>query len=259
MLDRHQAERLFLENLRWIERVLAMLSRRQGLSGDDADDFASWAKLRLIEDDYAAIRRFRGESAPATYLTVVLSMLARDYRVRERGRWRPSAAARRLGPVAVRLETLVHRDGFTLTQAAQMLRTTGYGELADRELAELWRQLPARPPLRPVAAGDEVAAALPTDEQADVRVLAQESERRRDEAEQAVAQAVASLPDEDQVIVRMRVWHEMTVADVARGLNLPQKPLYRRMDRIFSQLRRTLEAGGLSRERVRGLLEDRAP
>lgn len=259
MLERHEAERLFLDNLRWIERVLGMLSRRQGLSGDDADDFASWAKMRLIEDDYAAIRRFRGESAPATYLTVCLSMLARDYRVRERGRWRPSAAARRLGPVAVRLETLVHRDGYTLAQAAEVLRTTSGRAIEDRELTELLRHIPTRPPLRPVAASEDVVAALPAAEQADVRVLGQESERRRTEAEQAVERAVAGLPDEDQVIVRMRVWHEMTVADVARGLNLPQKPLYRRMDRIFSQLRRTLEGAGLSRDRVRGLLEDRAP
>ncbi|HEX7241210.1 MAG TPA: sigma-70 family RNA polymerase sigma factor [Longimicrobiaceae bacterium] len=258
MLERQQAEALFLENLARIERIAASLCRRNGLSGDEADDFGSWARMKLVEDDYAVLRKFRGESALPTYLTVVLTMLFRDYRVREWGRWRASAAAQRLGEVAVRLETLVHRDGCSLEEAARRMRAAGATELSDRALAELLGRLPDRSPLRPPTAGLEALEALPAPEGADALVLAGEAERRRRETEEALRRALQRLPVEDRVIVRMRVWEDMSLADVARSLGLPQKPLYRRLERVFTELRRHLEADGVSRERVRDLFRDTA-
>ena len=93
MNDRPPAERLLLEHLPWIERACAALARRHGLAGDEADDFLSWARMRLLEDDCAILRKFRSESQLTTYLTVVLNRLFQDYRVSQLGRWRPSAAA----------------------------------------------------------------------------------------------------------------------------------------------------------------------
>src|SRR5947208_3040379 len=45
------------------------------MSPDDVEDFASWVKLRLIDGDYAVIRKFQGRCSPATYLTVVIRRL----------------------------------------------------------------------------------------------------------------------------------------------------------------------------------------
>lgn len=258
MPDRQTLEALFLENLAWIERAAASVCRRHGLSGDEAEDFASWAKMKMMEDDYAAFRKFRGESAITTYLTVVVAMLFRDYRVARRGRWRPSAAARRHGPVAVRLETLVHRDGYRLEQAAEMLRTAGETELSDRELAALLAELPPRAPMRPVEVGAEPLASAPGPARADERVLEEEAAEERRAADEALTRALGRLPPEDRLILRMRFWEEMSVADVARGLDLPQKPLYRRIDRALAELRKHLEAAGISRERVRALLGEPA-
>ncbi|MGH8186413.1 MAG: hypothetical protein ACREUC_07605, partial [Steroidobacteraceae bacterium] len=75
------------------------------------------AFLKLIEHDYAVLRRFEGASSLRTYLTVVLHRVLLDQRNREWGRWRPSAAAYRNGPLAVRLERLVTRDGLTPAEA----------------------------------------------------------------------------------------------------------------------------------------------
>ncbi|MBM4000032.1 MAG: sigma-70 family RNA polymerase sigma factor [Planctomycetes bacterium] len=41
------------------------------LSSQDFDDLASEVFLAIVEDDYGVLRRFRGESSLATYLTVV--------------------------------------------------------------------------------------------------------------------------------------------------------------------------------------------
>jgi len=59
---RAELERLFVETLPTIRRILAGLSRRQGMLMHDAEDFSSLVKTKLIENDYAVIRKFRGES-----------------------------------------------------------------------------------------------------------------------------------------------------------------------------------------------------
>jgi RNA polymerase sigma factor for flagellar operon FliA len=257
MPDRNDAEALFLQNLAWIDRVCASLCRRHGVAGDDADEFASWARASLIENDYAIVRKFRGESAPTTYLTVVLSTLFSAWRVRERGRWRPSAAARREGPLAVRLEAMVHRDGLRLDEAAERLRTSGETALGDRALAEILSRLPAHTLPRPVPVADAVLDDTPAaGASADLRVSSAEAEAARGHGEDAVRRAVDALPAEDRVVVKMRFWEGLTVAEVARGLGVAQKPLYKRLDRVMGRLRRELERAGVSRETVREMLEE---
>jgi RNA polymerase sigma factor for flagellar operon FliA len=257
MADRQDLEDLFRDNLGRIDRIIASLCRRHGLTGDDADDFASWAKMRLIENDYAILGKFRGDSSLSTYLTVVISMLLREYRVHEWGRWRPSAAARRLETVGVRLETLVYRDGYTLVQAAQVLRTKDGVTLSDRELAVMLAQFPPRRPPGPPELGPEALAAASAPDRADDLVAGDEAERERRRIEEALLQSLESLPAEDRTIVRMRYWESMSIADIGRALNLPQKPLYRRMERAFKLLREALEARGVSPGQVRDLLRGR--
>jgi RNA polymerase sigma factor (sigma-70 family) len=253
MQENQDYQAVFRENLAAVDRIVASICRRHRLDGDEAEDFGSWVHLKLLENDCAVFRKFRGESAISTYLTVVVSMLFRDYRVEHWGRWRPSAVARRLGPLAVRLEYLVYCQEFRLEQAGEMLRTSGT-DLSDRELAEMLAQIPPRGQPRPVLVDSEALTAAPARDAADAAVEEEEEEDERREARHALFGAMERLEPEDRLILRLRFWEEMSVADIARGLNLPQKPLYRRIDRALLQLRRELESGGLSREHVRSLL-----
>lgn len=258
MPDRTELEALLTDNLGWVERVAAQVCRRHGLDPDESDEFAGWARMRLVEDDYAVLRKFRGESAITTYLTVVVTMLFRDYRVSRWGRWRPSAAAKRLGDAAIRLETLVYRDGYRVDQAGEMLRAAGHTDLPDRELLRLLSQLPPRGQPRPLQVGDGPLESQPSAFAADDALLAHEAEGERSAAETALHRALEGLPPEDRVIVHMRVWEGLSVADISRALRLEQKPLYRRLERIFGQLRQRLEGAGITREDVLRLLDDRA-
>lgn len=257
--ERQKAEALFLANLEWIERSAASLCRRYGLHGDEAEDVCSWVKLKLIEDDYAPLRKFRGDSSIRTYLVVVVAALFRDYRAGHWGRWRPSAAALRAGPLAVRLETLVYRDGCTLDQAARTLRQSGETEQSDAELSRLLAQLPVRGPLRPYEAGEAPLEALPAASFADERVSADEALRTRRAVFGALEQAMAHLPDEDRLIIRLVYWKGLSVADVSRALKVPQKPLYRRIERILGQLRRELPGAGVQPEQLRDFLVELTP
>jgi RNA polymerase sigma factor (sigma-70 family) len=258
MMDRDECETTFLANLEWMRQAMGTVCRRRGMLGADAEDFVSWATCKLLEDDYAVLRQFRGESSVRTYLSVVIVTLHRSYRAQYWGRWRPSAAARREGALGTRLETLLYRDGCAFREAVEILRTSSGGaRLDERRLAALSRSLPARA-VRRTGEGAQALEELPGEETSDGGVLSAETEAECGAMNAALDAALATLPAVDRLVVRLRFWEGLTVADIARALGLPQKPLYRRLERALRALRRTLESSGLSSTEVRGYLYDAA-
>lgn len=231
-------------HLEWVYRTAQFVARRHGCTPEEAEDFRGWVLEHLVADDYAALRRFRGESSITTYLTVVVASQMRDFRAARRGRWRPSAEAKRIGPPAPRLELLVLRQGYTLQQAAEQLRTSGETSLTDLELADLLGRLPTRGPMRPTLAGDEALAAIPAGREP---LGEMEAAGERERVHCALRQAMLGLEPEDQVVLRMHFWEGASVQAVARALGLDPKPLYKRMDRLRTRLRRTLESAGVDR------------
>ena len=247
---------LFLESLQIIEGIAASICRRYTVWGDDADEFASWARERLVENDYAILSKYRGESELNTYLTVVITRLFHAHAREVKGRWRPSAKAERLGQVAMDLEALVHRDGCTIHEAGERLRSARRTDLSDAQLARLLSQLPGREPLRPVEVGADPLEHAPGLERADERVRAAEAERHHERLTAALATVMETLDPEDAAILRMHFADGRKVADVARALNLEQRPLYRRIERLRERLKAELEGGGISREDVLEMIDD---
>jgi RNA polymerase sigma factor (sigma-70 family) len=244
---------LFLEQLDWIDKVASIACRKAGVWDEDAEDFASWVKMKLIEDDYADIRAFLGQSSLKTYLATVVTRKFHEYQRERWGRWRPSAAAERLGDLGRQLEVLIHRDGCRLEQAAEQLRTAGRTTLSDAELARLAAQLPTREPLRPVQVGAAALETQPGDTRADARVVAAGRDAHRDGVLAALARVKAGLDAEEQLIVQLHWEQGRKVSDVSRALDLDQKALYRRLNRLKSRLRQEMEAAGVSRDDVRVL------
>ena len=261
MSDRAALERLLLAHLDVLARMCAAQCRRHGVAGADAEDFAAWVRLRCVEDDYRILAQYRGEAALPTYLHIVVAMLYRDWRVQRQGRWRPSAAALHLGPTAVKLERLLHRERLPFEQAVRVIQMQEDPAPTLRELRELFRALPGRRPLRPEEVGDAALDDRPASQTADASVLAAEEDAARALVASALREALAALAPEDRAIVRLRFWEGASVADIARALNLPQKPLYRRLDRLLADVRRALERRGISRANGNGVPPDgeRAP
>jgi RNA polymerase sigma factor for flagellar operon FliA len=201
------------------------------------------------------MRGFRGNATIRTYLGTVIMHHLLDLVRERRGRWRPSAAAERLGPPAAELEDLVNRQGYTVSQAGELLRTASRTALTDRELANLLAQLPPRAPLRPVEVSAESALfSVEGPSQADERVAASEVEARDERLLVALRRAREKLDSEDQLIVRLHLVDGKSVADVARALRLEQKPLYRRVERLRARLREYLEQEGVGSREVREIL-----
>ncbi len=235
-------ESLFVSNLPMIERIIAAQGRRHSMTSADREDYASWAKARLIDHDYAVLRKFAGRSSLQTYLTAVLVNLFRDYRNAAWGRWRPSAAAKRLGPDAIRVEELVFRQGHSVREVCQILASAGRA-LHESDVARLVARLPARAAVREISIDEteRVEGRIPD------RTSAMQSDDLTDAIHAAIRSMLDDLPPEDALIVRMKFWDDISVADIARTLGLQQKALYRRLDALQLRLRTRLEERGIDR------------
>ncbi len=137
-------EQEFLSHLPEIERVIRRVCASHCLRGADAEDFKSVAMIRLIENDYEVLARFEGRSSIGSYLRTVITHMYLDFQNQRFGKWRTSAAARRLGPVAVRLEYLLYRDGLTFDEACGVLDSDPRLSVGGREIEEIGARLPPR-------------------------------------------------------------------------------------------------------------------
>src|SRR3954447_11609183 len=155
-------EQFFLGHLKLIEEIVSFCCRRSGFSREEAEDFGGKVKEKLIENDYAVIREFRGRSSPKTYLTTVITNLHKDHRNHLWRKWRASAEGVRLGPVALRLEELLYKEWRSFDEACQILWTNEGVESSVAELADIHRRIPHRIPRQMV--GEERLQSAPTRE-----------------------------------------------------------------------------------------------
>lgn len=239
-----KSRRLFEANLDVIERAITRVCRDARLERSQAEDFASSARLALLADDCAILRKYEERSSLATYLTIVVRRLLVDVR-RAEGRWYASAEAQRRGPAAVQFERLTVRDRRSFSDAAEIVRRE-HPEVTAAELEAIAASLSQRVPppvLLQVADGDEER--FPSRNTADDLVDALDVARRSKQANDAVQRAMAAMTAQDRVILRLRFSGNASIVSIARSLDLEQRPLYRRIEALLALLRRALEAAGV--------------
>jgi RNA polymerase sigma factor (sigma-70 family) len=251
---RNELEHLFLSALPEIEQAVRFVTRRRSLSGPEAEDFASEVKLALIENDYEVLACFQGRSSLKTYLITVIQRLFLDRQRKQWGKWRPSAAAQRLGPVALRLELLLYRDGLPLAEAVEALKTNA-GVTESREVLAGWAQkIPVRSRRVAESIDDPDCPELPASDPVDPhsQLQTQETVTR---CQAAIERTMGDLPPEDRVVLRLRFEDDLSVADIARTLRCDQKKLYRRVESMLASLRSVLEQEGLAWSEVRAMID----
>jgi RNA polymerase sigma factor (sigma-70 family) len=207
----------FIEHLVLIDKTIAAVARRHRLSRTDREDFASTVHVRLLDKDCRALRKFNGHSSLRTFLTVVIERIYLDSQIARRGKWRASATARRLGPIAMQLETLVMRDGLPVAQAIETVQRTlqlnGAIAQSEHELWALASRLPIRHRRRMVENVDldHLRAISPSPD---------EGLFRRDAARRlaALARALGRLDAQDRMLIERRFIGQQRIADIARTL-----------------------------------------
>jgi RNA polymerase sigma factor for flagellar operon FliA len=245
-------QRLLLDHLDLIDQIVRTTGRRRHLSSAEQEDFASFVNLRLVDDNYAILRKFQNRSTLWTYLAAVIERLSLDFCAEKWGRWRPSAMAERLGPVAVVLERLVTRDSHTVEEAIEIVRTNHDVTLTPAELRGIWDQLPAR--VRTTEVGEEAAAAVSATETSETNVEDAELQKNLARLERALQAAFAGIAAQDRVLIALRFDQELSMVEIARLTGSSVPTLHRRLDKSVRQLRLALSQSGFDPREVAGLI-----
>lgn len=245
-------QRLFTDNLELIEKLVRISGRRHHFLPVEQEDFAGYVHVELLKDDCSTLRKFQRRSSWWTFLAAVIEKLALDFLIQRWGRWRPSATSEKLGPVAVILDRLVNRDGHTIEEAMEMVRTNHEVALTYAGLRAIWDQLPPRPRMTPVA--EDAAAAVSSTDASDVHIEDAARKQEIGRLEAALQGAFSALPPQDRVMIALRYDHDLSMAEIARTMGSSVPTLHRRLDRSLKELRAALSRGGFDPREVAGLI-----
>lgn len=243
---------LLEQNLGLIEQITGIVARRHALSVDDADEFDARVKLRLLEKDCAVLRKWRRDAQLATFLSVVINNFLLDFRVEKWGRWRVSRKARRLGREAMVLETLLERDGYSLDEAIEIIRTRRLAAAGRDELIALAARLPAR--CRRSFTGEASLERVAAPDRVEDRVEEEEKRAVIERVHSVFAQALAGLEDEDKTLLRLFYQEGITLKDIAVLQKISQRSIYTRHQRCLDRLRRSFRNAGLRWSAVESII-----
>jgi RNA polymerase sigma factor (sigma-70 family) len=249
-----EPERLLLENLDLVKRVVRTACAHRQIFDADADDVLSEVTLHLIKSDFHVLRSWQGRAKLSTYLTVVAYRVIEDLaRRRPCGRWRASEQAKRLGPVAVEIEAVHYRDHRSWEETLREITVVRRYKLSREEFHNIAQRLPVRvAPRVECDIGLDLQSECATPEyEASAKELSQEGDR----VACTLSGLVNALDSEDRFVLHMLYWKGVTVAALARMLGVEQKALYRRRDRLLLQLRTDLGVAGIEPETLATALE----
>lgn len=242
--------RMLLEDhLDLIRRKLRSISRHSGLPALEAEEFASWALVKLMDDDCRILGKWEGRSSFPAFLSVVLRNLLRDYRSHLWGRWRPCVASSQRGQEFVLLERLLVRDRLSLEEALERLRTEHGISLPPEDAARIAASFRRRPDRRTVS--DLELLEVPVDGQVESRVEEEERARIAKRLRDLLVPLLQFLPAEDRLILKLHFFDGLSMAKIAPILGRPQRELYVVQNRCLRKLRRSLHEGGLGLKQVR--------
>ena len=234
-------ERLFEQAQGAIEEALRYVAYRRRLAPAEFQELRSFVFLKLIENDYARLRKQSEEGAMSAYLHVVVQRLYLDHQIRRWGKWHASSEARRRGDDAVLLERLIYRDGHTIQEAVELMSSMSRVRSSADELYRLAYALPVRH--RPRFVPDDQLVAVGSGVAEDP-VERRENESRAAELQSELARAMLELDGEDRRLLRMRFGDRRSIPEIASSLGVDAKPLYARIRRLLARIRRTLERQG---------------
>jgi RNA polymerase sigma factor (sigma-70 family) len=245
-------QRLLLDHLDLINQIVRTVGRRRHLSATEREDFASFVHLRMVDDDYAILRKFQNRSTLWTYLAAVIERMSLDFCAEKWGRWRPSAMAARLGPVAVVLERLVNRDSHSVDEALEVLKTNHDIALSDADLRKIWEQLPLR--VRTTEVGEEAAQELSSDDSSEAAIDDADRRESINRLQDALQHAFAQIAAQDRVLIALRFDQDLSIMEIAKLTGSSVPTLHRRLDKSMKQLRSALSHAGFDPREVANLI-----
>jgi len=254
-------EEIFEANLEDVEAVARSICKRHYIYGKEADDFVSSVKEKLIEDDFRRIRAYRGISTFRAYLHTVISRIYSDQMRKIYGRYRPSAKAKSLGPVAVILECLIN-ERHSFDEAYEILTTNHCISITKKRAYEIYCKLPeGKVRGLSIDVGDEELLGIAdTKNRPDQMLLNKELLKEKEEVlltlEKVREKIVKSLSEEDRLILKMKFQDDMETPKIAKALNRQTNYVNRRIRNILSMFKREILSKGISEDDAIDVIKD---
>ena len=135
MISEEKFEKLF----ELVEKAISGVCSEFQIAEEDAKDFASQMWEKFFKDDCRLLKA--AEDKGAAYIKTMVRNTAIDQHRKEKGQWRPSTKAKKLGDIAVRLEKYLYHQYIPFQEAISLLRTECKAEgalMPSVETLEAW-------------------------------------------------------------------------------------------------------------------------
>lgn len=234
--------------------TLLQVARSIARDEDEAGDAFVFVCEKLAADNFARLRKFdpAGPANALTWLRAVARNLCLDHQRSIRGRFRVFESIARLPLVDQLVFRRRYRDRLTVTETLAVLGPDVPGltldavVAADRRVSvalssrQVWSVTAARPRIESLTVPDDPEAPVPSEPAAPD--LNPEALLASAELRDRVRAAIAALPTEERLMVRLRLEQDLTLAELARVCGLRDaQHADRRLRAIYRVLRQQLE------------------
>lgn len=246
---------LLEDHVALVRRITGFVAHRRSMRHEEGEEFLSWVFEKLLENDARILTEFSGRSTLKTYLTTVILRLSVDFLRRTSGRWQPSAQATRLGPVAIELERMVHRDGRSREEAVQTVLSRHKGAIPEKQLTEMAADIDRAPAPRTVDDGplaDFPDQALRPDQGEEAPATGRLLAWRKSFAREA-----GRLSGEEKLVLVMRFRDGLPPREIASRIGADARHVSKRIEKALEKLRRRLGQAGIQAEAMEAVIADK--
>ncbi len=206
----------------------------------------------LRADNFKRLRTFKGKSKFSTYLYSLVNSLVIDFRRKRYGRRRIPSAVLKLGKWAEAVYRLVCWQKFSFDDAYDFLQVDGLFEGSYEQFQQeiaLIRKAPCRE--NPSFMSMDDCGGKPSRDMTDTgsnpldTLIKKLNRERRIRAVEVIRETTESLPENDQLLVRLVFGSEHPVRVAAKVIDLSASAARRRLKRLLLKYRENLLAAGI--------------
>ncbi len=235
------------EVLQRIDKV----AKRRFHDQNEAHECALYILEGLREDNCRRLRCYEGRSSHTTFLFTLVNSLASDFYRKRYGRKRIPKAVSKLGAWAEALYELVCWKSYSASDAYELFRLhRGYDRNFCHFLEEMDPVLKAPCPKDPkVVSLDDPGSHkdhLPDPSQDPFEAMLEKlDQERRIHALTILRDAVRSLPDEDQLLLKLRYEGDKPLPQIGLVLGLTENAARKKLKSILTQFKAILLSKGI--------------
>lgn len=226
-----------------LRRIDIACRKRFPLNEDEALECSNCVYEYLVKDDYACLKKFKGNSKFTTFLYPIINNLSIDCHRKKYGRKRVPKSIEKLGPLHISIYKLVCFKRYTVDEVYEILRM---GEQFDGAYEDYEKVV--APIQEKGCHKDPRFSSMDNPDDSKIHlevVLAKQKPEKRILAGRVARKAIEELSDEDRTLTRL-VWESgKSAAAAARVLGISAQTARKRLKKIQIQIQKKLLEKGI--------------